>query len=305
MSQLWDPGAASSKGASRGLGDGPTPVVQRRRLRTELRKARQEASLTQEQVAAAMDWSLSKIIRIENGSVSISTNDLKALLRHYQIVDEDRAGELVALARAARERSWWSVYRDVASPRLLQFIEYEAAAVITRNFEPLLIPGLLQTEEYARAVIRQFYERPTAERVDALMKLRMKRQELLSRAEPPLLFFILDEAVIRRLVGGKAVMRRQIRQLTEMVDRPNVTVEVVPFSAGVHAGMNGSFVVLEFPDAEDDDVLYLESTQGELIKPDLPEEILTYRETFEQLREMSLGPEGSVTYLSKVADEMT
>jgi transcriptional regulator with XRE-family HTH domain len=304
MSQLQDPRAASSKGAGTGHGDVPTPVVQRRRLRTELRKARQEASLTQEQVAAAMDWSLSKIIRIENGSVSISTNDLKALLRHYQIVDADRTGELVALARAARERSWWSVYRDVASPRLLQFIEYEAAAVITRNFEPLLIPGLLQTEEYARAVIRQFYERPTAERVDSLMELRMKRQELLDRADPPLLFFVLDEAVIRRLVGGKAVMRRQVRQLAEMASRPNVTVEVVPFSAGVHAGMNGSFVVLEFPDAEDDDVLYLESTQGELIKPDLPEEILAYRETFEQLRELSLGPGDSVTYLNKVADEM-
>lgn len=306
MSQLQDPRAASSssKGTGTGHGDVPTPVVQRRRLRTELRKARQEASLTQEQVAAAMDWSLSKIIRIENGSVSISTNDLKALLRHYQIVDADRTGELVALARAARERSWWSVYRDVASPRLLQFIEYEAAAVITRNFEPLLIPGLLQTEEYARAVISQFYERPTAERVDSLMELRMKRQELLDRADPPLLFFILDEAVIRRLVGGKAVMRRQVRQLAEMASRPNVTVEVVPFSVGVHAGMNGSFVVLEFPDAEDDDVLYLESTQGELIKPDLPEEILAYRETFEQLRELALGPGDSVTYLNKVADEM-
>lgn len=304
MSQLQDPRAASSKGTGTGHGDVPTPVVQRRRLRTELRKARQEASLTQEQVAAAMDWSLSKIIRIENGSVSISTNDLKALLRHYQIVDADRTEELVALARAARERSWWSVYRDVASPRLLQFIEYEAAAVITRNFEPLLIPGLLQTEEYARAVIRQFYEHPTAERLDSLMELRMKRQELLDRADPPLLFFILDEAVIRRLVGGKAVMRRQVRQLAEMASRPNVTVEVVPFGAGVHAGMNGSFVVLEFPDAEDDDVLYLESTQGELIKPDLPEEILAYRETFEQLRELSLGPGDSVTYLNKVADEM-
>jgi hypothetical protein len=252
-----------------------------------------------------MDWSLSKIIRIENGSVSISTNDLKALLPYYQIVDAERTGELVALARAARERSWWSMYRDVAPSRLLQFIEYESAAVITRNFEPLLVPGLLQTEEYARATIRQFYDRLTADGVDTLMELRMKRQELLDRPDPPLLFFILDEAVIRRLVGGKVVMRRQVRQLTEIAGKPNVTVEVVPFSAGVHAGMNGSFVVLEFPDAEDDDVLYLESTQGELIKPDLPEEILAYRETFEQLRALSLGPEGSVTYLYKVADEMT
>jgi hypothetical protein len=122
-----------------------------------------------------------------------------------------------------------------------------------------------------------------------------------------LLFFILDEAVVRRLVGGKAAMRRQVRRLIELADSPNVTIEIVPFSAGVHPGIKGPFVVLEFPDAADDDVLYLESALGELISRDDPEEevILAYRETFEQLRTMSLGPEGSLTYLAKLADEMT
>ncbi len=133
----------------------------------------------------------------------------------------------------------------------------------------------------------------------------MRRQELLDRADPPLLFFILDEAVVRRLVGGKAVMRRQIRKLVEIADSPNVTIEVVPFSAGVHPGMKGPFVILEFPDAADDDVLYLESARGDLISRDVPEEILAYRETFEQLRVMSFGPEGSVAYLGKLADEIT
>lgn len=290
-----------------GDSDGPSPVVQRRRLRAELRKARQEAGLTQEQVAAAMDWSLSKVIRIEAGSVGISTNDLKSLLRHYKLVDEARTDELVMLARAARERSWWSGYRDVAPKGLLQLIGYESAAVIRRNFEPLLVPGLLQTEEYARAVIRQLEERYPAERVDALVELRMRRQELLDRADSPLLFFILDEAVVRRLVGGKAAMRRQVRRLIELADSPNVTIEVVPFSAGVHPGIKGPFVVLEFPDPADDDVLYVESALGDLISRDVPEEeeILAYRETFEQLRTMSLGPEGSLTYLAKLADEMT
>jgi transcriptional regulator with XRE-family HTH domain len=288
-----------------GDSDGPSPVVQRRRLRAELRKARQEAGFTQEQVAVAMDWSLSKVIRIEAGSVGISTNDLKALLRHYKLVDEARTAELVILARAARERSWWSVYKDVAPPGLLQLIGYESAAVINRNFEPLLIPGLLQTEEYARAVIRQLEERYPAEQVDTLVEIRMRRQELLDRADPPLLFFILDEAVVRRLVGGAAVMRRQLRRLTEIADSPNVTIEVVPFSAGAHPGIKGPFVVLEFPDAADDDVLYLESARGDLISRDVPEEILAYREVFEQLRTMSLGPEGSLIYLAKMADEMT
>jgi transcriptional regulator with XRE-family HTH domain len=288
-----------------GDGDGPTPAVQRRRLRAELRRERQQAGLTQEQVATAMDWSLSKVIRIEAGSVGISTNDLKALLRYYKILDEGRIAELVALAKAGRERSWWSMYRDVASARLLQFIEYEAAAFITRNFEPLLVPGLLQTEEYARAIIRELASDATAERVDALVDIRMKRGELLDRADPPLLFFILDEAVVRRLVGGKAVMRRQVRRIIELADRPYVTVEIVPFSAGVHPGLQGPFVVHEFPDPADDDVLYLESPVGDVISRDDPEEILRYREAFEELRQLSLGPADSVTYLDKVANEMT
>ena len=121
-----------------------SPVVARRRLRTELRRARLDAEQTQEQVATAMDWSLSKLIRIESGSVGISLNDLKAILAHYKITDEERSAELIALSRGARERSWWNSYRDVA-PRLIQLIEYEAAAFIARNFQPLIVPGLLQT----------------------------------------------------------------------------------------------------------------------------------------------------------------
>ncbi len=252
-----------------------------------------------------MDWSLSKVIRIENGSVGISTNDLKTLLRHYKIVDPDRIGEISALARAAREHSWWSMYRDVAPKGLLQLIKCEAAAYITRTFEPLLVPGLLQTEEYARAVIVQFEERSPAAHVDSLVELRMRRQELLDRADPLLLFFILDEAVVRRLVGGKTVMHRQIRTLFEIASMPNVTIEVVPFSVGAHPGLKGPFVALEFPDAADDDVLYLESARGDLISRDVPEEVLAYREAFEQLRRISLGPTDSLTYLSEMADEMS
>ena len=286
-----------------GDGDSPSPVVQRRRLRTELRRARQQAELTQDQVAEAMEWSLSKVIRIEAGTVGISANDLKALLGHYRIVDEDQVANLLALARAGRERPWQSVYGDVVSPRLLQFIEFEAAASISRNFEPLLVPGLLQTEDYARAIFRQFSGDVTAERIDAQVEVRMRRQELLDRADPPLLFFILDEAVIRRLIGGKDVMRRQLRRLTEMAARPHVTVEVVPFSAGVHPGLLGSFVIQEFPDPADDDVLYLESPQGEVISRDDPDLVLHYREVFEELRALSLGPDDSVTFLDKLADE--
>jgi transcriptional regulator with XRE-family HTH domain len=284
--------------------EGPSPVVQRRRLRTELRKARQEAQFTQEQVAEAMDWSLSKIIRIENGSVGISTNDLKALLRHYKIISTERTEELVALAKAGRERSWWSGYREVAPQSLLQLIGYESAAFVRREFEALLVPGLLQTEEYARTVIKEFVEGPT-KHLETLVEIRMKRQELLDQADPPWLFFILDEAAVRRLIGGKAVMRRQLHRLIEAAGRPKVTVEVVPFSAGVHPGLKGPFVVIEFPEPEDDDVLYLESARGDLISRDFTEEVPAYREAFEVLRKLSLGPDGSLTYLGKLADEVS
>jgi transcriptional regulator with XRE-family HTH domain len=287
---------------------GPGPVVQRRRLRVELRKARQDAGLTQEQVAAAMDWSLSKLIRIEAGSVGISTTDLKALLGHYHLDDPHQTDELVKLAKAARERSWWSGYRDVASAGLLQLIGYETAAFIVRSSETLVVPGLLQTEEYAHAVIQLFQEGAPAERVKTLVDIRMRRQDLLDRDDPPLFFFILDEAAVRRLIGGKAVMRRQIRKLMEMAAKPNVTVEIVPFSAGAHPGLKGPFVVIEFPDPNDNDVLYVESgPRRELVSRDLAEEEewLPYREEFEQLRELSLGSDGSVAYLGKLADEMT
>lgn len=287
-----------------GVGGSPGPAVQRRRLRAELRRVRLEAGLTQDQVAEAMDWSLSKLIRIENGSVSISTNDLKALLQYYKITDSERVTDLVAMGRVARERSWWSEYRDLASRQLLQLIEYEAAAMISRNFQLSVAPGLLQTEDYARAVLAKNNPNRNPDEVDALVGLRMRRQELIDRADPPLLFFVLDEAVIRRQVGGPAVLRGQLRRFLEVSAKPNVTLEVVPFSAGIHPGTNGPFVIHEFPDDADDDTVYLENQQGEFLNRDDPDEILAYRERFEQLRKLSLGPGGTERFLSQVIEEL-
>ena len=138
------------------------------------------------------------------------------------------------------------------------------------------------------------------------VEIRMRRQEQLDRDDPPLLFFILDEAVVRRLIGGRDVMRRQIHYLIETAAKPNVTIEVVPFSAGTHPGLRGPFVIVEFPDPGDDDVLYLE-TRGDMIRGGISEEgeVSVHREVFEQLRRLSLGPDGSVDYLGKLADEMT
>lgn len=286
------------------MGNGASPLVQRRRLRAELRRARQERNLTQEQVANDMEWSLSKMIRIEGASTGISTNDLKALLRLYQITDTERTEELTALARAARERSWWSAYRDVAPPALLQLIEYESSASVVRQFETLFIPGILQTEDYARIVIQDYYdEKPASGRVSALVNLRVRREELLDREDPPQFSFILDEAAVRRLIGGHSVMRRQVRRLIELAELPNVTIEIVPFKVGLHPGMGGPFEVIEFADALDEDVVFLESPRGDFISDD-PEETLRYREAFEQLGKTSLDPQESLAYLGTIEDEI-
>lgn len=242
---------------------GPDPTVHRRRLRNELRKTREGAGKTQRDVAAAMDWSQSKLIRIETGAVNISTNDLRALLAHYE-VDPARINTLVDLARAARDVPRWNLYRDVASPEYIAFLGYESSASIIRNFEPLLVPGLLQTEEYAREVITAVeYNNP--QNIDALVDLRMQRQETLVRQPPPDLHFIVDEAVIRRMVGGPDVTRRQLRHLREVVDYANITLRIVPFSAGMYPRLRVPYVLFEFPDPEDEDVLFLENPLGEVI----------------------------------------
>jgi transcriptional regulator with XRE-family HTH domain len=279
--------------------DDTSTVVQRRRLRFELRAAREHAGLTQEQAASAMDWSPSKIIRIEAGAVNITTNDIRALLRYYK-VDSTRLKELTELAREARKQPWTNKYRNVAAADFLKFIEYESAASIRREFDHLRIPGLLQTEEYAHAIAPHYVQE---DRVEGLVEVRMRRQELLNRkGKAPLLFFILDEAVVRRHVGSPAILRRQIRHLLEMT-KPSLTIEVVPFSAGPHSAMDRPFVILEFPDPADRDILYLESSEGDELSEDSAK-VLRYREAFEELRDISLGPEGSYAYLDTLSKEM-
>jgi len=261
-----------------------------------------EAGLTQESVATAMDWSLSKVIRIETGAVGISTNDLTALLRLYNITDPRRTRELVSLAKAARQPSWWSGYRDSVPPTFFQYIEYEASASIIRQYEPILIPGLLQTRNYAHAVISR-YRRFTASEVETRVELRMKRQQLLDQRTPPLLFMIMDEAAIRRLIGEKDLGVEQLMHIITLMSRTNITVEIVPFSAGLHSGIGEDFTILEFADESDSDVMYFESARDSLFSRDDAEEASIYRELFEGLRRTSLGPAGSLGLLKRIAGD--
>lgn len=249
-----------------------------------------------------MDWSLSKIIRIETGAVGVSTNDLKALLRLYEIRDSDRTDELVELARASRQSSWWSKYREDISSQFLQFIEYEEAASVLRIYEPLVLPGLLQTQEYAYAIIRELAEADTPEAlVQTRTEIRLTRQRLLEQPSPPTLICVIDESAIQRMVGERSIASSQIDRLITLAARPNVTIEIVPFSAGLHRGMLESFIVLEFPDPEDSDVLFIETSRDMIVSHDEAGEISGYLEVFEHLRSISLGPDASLAYLENLA----
>jgi transcriptional regulator with XRE-family HTH domain len=294
-----------------------SPAVPRRRLRVELRRARQEAGLTQEAVAAEMDWSLSKIIRIETGSVGISTNDLTALLRLYQIDNVERIDELIALARATRQQSWWSKYRGNVSPAYFQYLEYEADASVIRQYEALLIPGLLQTEEYAAAAIHQYRGRHpgrgqqpvgrlSPKTIKTRVEIRMARQQLLQRPDPPSLLFILDEAVVLRAIGDEKLGRAQMARLITMASRPYITIQIVPFSVGMYVGMAENYAIFSFPDAEDPDILYFEGApSGTIFSHDESGEIVVYRQMYEELSKLALSPEDSLNFLKKYLADVT
>jgi transcriptional regulator with XRE-family HTH domain len=285
------------------MGNSVTPLVLRRRLRTELRNARQERDLTQEQVAEAMYWSLSKMIRIEKAQTSISVNDLRALLQYYKITDKERTAELVSLARAARKKPWWSRYSNVAPKTLLELIDYESAASSVRQFEPMFVPGILQTREYAEAVLQNYFaDRPEPE-LTALVDLRTRREDLLNREDPPQFSFILDEPVIHRRVGGSSVMRRQLDHLVKVATLPHVTIRVVPYSAGLHPGTS-PFEIIQFVQAADEFVLFLENPHSDDIDDD-PVETESYRERFERIVEKSLHPADSLARINDVAMGMT
>lgn len=286
------------------VGDSASPLLQRRRLRNELRAARQDKGLTQEQVANAMEWSLSKMNRIEKAKTGISANDLKVLLPLYGITGKDRTEELLSLARASRQTPWWRGYAEFAPSTLLELIDYENAASSISQFESMLVPGILQTEEYARAVLRAAYgEGSPAELVPALVDLRTRRRDLLTSEGAPLCSFILDEAVIRRLVDSPAVMSRQLLHLVSLAGLPNVTIRIVPFAAGLHPGMNGPFKVIEFDDEPDEDIAFLEGPRGDFISDD-PQEAKSYLERFNRISLLALEESESVGMLNKTASEI-
>jgi transcriptional regulator with XRE-family HTH domain len=278
-------------GEGRGLGGMARfqdPAAHRRHLQRELRRYRSEAGLTQRDVAQELEWSPSKVIRIESGNVAVSTTDLRALLALYKVTDPPTVEELVDNARSSRKASW-AEYRDVISQATATYFGYESSASIVRQFEPLFVPGLLQIEEYTRAVLSGSYEL-SEEEIDRHVEARLARQQLLDRDSPPKMFFILDEAVIHRQVGGPGVMRRQLEYLVEIGRREQVSIQVLPFALGAHTGLRGPFVLLEFEYPSDDLLLYLESRTDTVTRDD-PDQIGKHLDMFQDLEKSATRPE--------------
>lgn len=284
------------------------PVVGRRRLRSVLRRAREAAGLTQEQVAVAMDWSLSKLIRIEAGTVSISTNDAKALLNLYRLTDPAQVAELVELARVSRRRTWWSQYRDTVPAAYLSYVGLEAEASALQVFQSSGIPGLLQTDTYARAMVAAAASTISLDplneaEAEKRHAIRMQRQrDVLSRPQPPEMEVVLDEAVLHRQTGGPACIREQLLHLVAMGEAPNIDIRVLPFAAGSYAPQP-PFIVLRFSDPGDIEVVYREGVLADELV-DRPEAVAPYRRTFRRLQEMSLSTAESRSLIEKVAGEI-
>lgn len=258
------------------------PVVQQRRLRAQLRKARDQAGITQAKVAEEMDWSVSKIIRIETGAVGLSITDLRALLQLYGVVDQSVVNELVEVGKASRRRAWWDSYRDLVGDVVARFMGLESSASLVRQYDCGVLPGLLQTRGYARAALEPF--NTDADVIDQKIEVRNKRQEILDPQHGVKFHFLLDETVLRRQVGGSEVMKQQLERLQELRRQPNVFINLIPFSAGVHVGVGlGSFAVLEFPGNEQDHVAAVEQSGVCVTLQDDPHQVSRYVEAFVQL----------------------
>jgi transcriptional regulator with XRE-family HTH domain len=280
------------------------PIVGRRRLRFALRRAREAALLTQEHVATQMEWSVSKLIRIESGTVSVSTNDLKALLDLYGVTSDQAILELVDLARASRKRPWWSGYKDRLAAPMVSYIGLEAETSALRYFNPLIVPSLLQTEDYARVISRGASAYPrTDSDINVLVEIRMTRQrEVLQQEKPPTISTVIDEAVLRRPVGSSQTMREQLAHLVEMSELEHVDIRVLPFSAGPYPAMYGPFVILEFP-PPDTPMIFIENViQGEVLETE--DYVNTCLKAFGMVWEDALGSAASIDLIRRVGREM-
>lgn len=272
----------------------------RRKFGIELRSLREAAGLTIEGVADSAGISMSHLSRIERGQVGVRRPTLMALLQRYG-ADAETTDRLVATAAETtkrKNRDWWQPYATAISDKYATLMAFETEAMSIRDFAPTVLPGLVQTEEYARASLQRGPVRLTPEAIETRVEARLARQAVLDRPDPPRAWFILDEATLRRPVGGAETMRRQLLHLADLTVRPGVDLQVIPFSAGAHAGPLGPLVILSF--AEGEDVVYCETYAADLY----PEAVESYGDVFNRLAQDALSIERSVKLVKRVAEEM-
>jgi transcriptional regulator with XRE-family HTH domain len=278
------------------------PTVRRMLVGAELRRLRTAKGLSREQAADAIRASEWKIHRLENGQVSFKERDIVDLLRLYGVTDPDEVAAFVVLAREANTPGWWQRYGDVLPQWFRTYVDLESAASLIRTYEGQLVPGLLQTDDYIRAVVHDASLEPS-EDVGRRVRLRMARQTVLTREHPPRLWAVIDEAALRRPVGGREVMRGQLERLIAATKLPNVTLQILPLAGGAHPAMVGAFSILRFADRELPDVVYLEHLTN-AVYLDKRDEVEQYLDVMELLCVASQPPARTVELLTKILDEL-
>ncbi|GAA0446462.1 MULTISPECIES: helix-turn-helix domain-containing protein [Streptomyces] len=285
------------------------PAVRRRKLGAELRRRRNLAGLTSGEAARLVGWHQSKVSRIETGRSGVRPADVERLLDAYDVRDEESRTLLAALCGqdagvgggGDAGRGWWHTYRDLLPPAYRDFISLEAGASHARTLETTVVPGLLQTADYARAVTRAALADLPQSRIDALVDVRMERQNVLHGDAPLNISAVLDEAVLRRPAGGPEVMKAQLRHLLEVMELPHVRLQVMTFAAGVHIGITGPFVIFSFPLIADLDVVVLDHLTSSLYL-ERKEDLRAYSDAFDTLRGHALSCEESSALIAQIAD---
>ncbi|MFE2415262.1 helix-turn-helix domain-containing protein [Kitasatospora sp. NPDC059408] len=279
-----------------------SPTVLRRRLGGELGKLRASHEMNAKDVAAALGWSASKLSRIESGLVPLQERDAAKLLAHYGVTSPDEVKHFLSMTRQSRQQGWWHAFGEAIPERFRAYVGFESDATKILAFHCELVPGILQTEAYARNVIRSMKPGDSAEEVERRLALRMERQRILDRNNPPHVWAIIGEAVIRRPIGGSAVMAEQLRHIADLAEeRPNITAQVLPFSAGAHAAMGSSFSILSFSDIPGT-VVYSENITSKTYIEE-QSEIARHEDVFHRLMASSVQPEKAISWLRNVAEE--
>jgi transcriptional regulator with XRE-family HTH domain len=280
-----------------------SPTVRRRRLAAELRRIRQASKLTIEQVAESLEWSPGKISKIENARVSVLPRDARRLLDVYGITEGQERDLLVALARESRERGWWQQYGETVPEWFVTYVGLEAEATAIAMYQAETVPGLLQTERYAAALHRAQLMNATEEEIERHVSVRMQRQVRLTEPDAPQIWVVLNEAVVRRVIGERAIMHEQLLKLAETATAPNITLQVLPFSAGAHASMDSAFSIVGFDPPTDGEIVYFEHPTCSLYL-DKPGEVVRYRLVYEHLRAASLSLDESRRLLARSAEDL-